>query len=536
MDLTNIIKNRAKKILAVDFGCSAIKAAYVEYTESGLAFLGYDLKNVASANLGGEEAAADFIEGFIKNNSIPDKDVVLSISDENSLIIKYLSLPVLPEAEVSAAAKWQVKDETSFDLESALSAWQLVREYTDEEGAKKNGIIFTAASKEIVERHLSIIHNCGLNPVKITTGPFNYANLLKYYPPASSSVAILDIGGIDAVLSIYSQNKLCFVRRLSFSSEKLVQALTVPLVSEEGKIEFSLLEAAQLKDAFGIPEDVEAVIRDNVKAVQIVYLMRPLLEGLVKELKFSFDYFNSNFEIIPSLLYLTGGGSNLKNLDKYISREAKLKVSYLSLPDFIDTAKIDKEKLAKEKNQLTDVLGASLGGLGEINLLPAQIREEKNEAIQKSSLRFIAIVTGVIFLSSLFFAKLQARDYQKRLKTTCLHLGAITGIKELKEKIDSRQNLIAKIQEGKVPVDGLLKLISASVPQEVILDELYLDQAAHSLVLKGNVLASEDVAEDIVTKFIQRLEGASFFSEVSMTSLKNAGLQRRFELKCDLAH
>jgi hypothetical protein len=53
----------------------------------------------------------------------------------------------------------------------------------------------------------------------------------------------------------------------------------------------------------------------------------------VRELRFSFSYFSATFDRDqPEILYITGGGANLRNLDAYLARELKLRVSCLPFP------------------------------------------------------------------------------------------------------------------------------------------------------------------------------------------------------------
>ena len=183
----------------------------------------------------------------------------MSISDADGLIIKHLVLPVLPEAEILEAIKWQLKEEMPFALEGAIWDWQLTREYSEEDGARKKGITVAAVKKEIINDYLTIIGNCGLKPMAITSGPFTYAKLLGAYSQNPPCSAVLDIGFKDASLSIYNNNKLSFMRRLSFSAQNLTQSLMGTLVSDKGRVELSYEQAQDIRNTFGIPEDLSLI-------------------------------------------------------------------------------------------------------------------------------------------------------------------------------------------------------------------------------------------------------------------------------------
>jgi type IV pilus assembly protein PilM len=536
MELAEIFKKRTKGFLSIDFGQSVTKIAYMKSAGDGFKLLNYDLKNILSTEKKREETV-DFINNFLKTNTILEKEVYITISDLDSVIIKSLILPVLPKGEILQAAKWQLKEDVPFDLEGALFNWQIVKEYTDQEGTKKNGIIFVVIKVETIDKYLSISHECKLNPEVITIGPFNYANLLRYSEENLQTQAILDMGYKDATLSIYKNNKLNFVRRLAFSSDRLTQSLTSTLVSDRGKIELSYEEAEDVKVTFGIPLDETSVLKDNIQAIQVISLMRPLLETLVRELRFSFDYFTSNFnEESPLTLYITGGGANLKNLDRYLHKELNINVSKLPLPGFINTQALEKEKLNKDQSQIISALGAMLAGPQAINLAPEEIKMQKLELIEKASLRLISFTVGAIFLLSLFIVRFQIGIYKNRLRDAQAYLQTMGEIKVLGQRVNPLENLVYTIQKDKVPTDGLLKLISTLLPGNIILDELILDQDSHNLILKGRVSGRQDNTESVLSKFIEKIEASSFFIKATLVSSKKIGEVQEFEIKCELTH
>lgn len=532
-----IFKGRPKRFLSIDFGQAVLKVAYMESKGGGFRLLNYDLKKISSAKEGKEEIVG-FITNFIETNSILEKGVYLTISDVNSIVIKPLTLPVVPKEEVLEAAKWELKEEVSFDLENALFDWQVVKEYTDEEGSKKNQIVCVMAKREIINKYLSITSSCNLVPVRISSGPFNYAEVLRRQESETPQIqAVLDIGFKQSTLCVYKNERLQFIRTLPFSCDGITQSLTGVLISDKGRLQLSYEEAEDIKQTFGVPQDETLVLKNGIRAMQVISLMRPLLEGLARELNRSFDYFTSNFqEESPSALYITGGGANLKNLDGYLSKELNKDVSNLPIPGCIDMQIKEKESLEKHLNQMINCLAAVLAGPRAVNLLPPEVKAKKTEFIEKVSLRLVAIAVGAILLFSLFVVKLQIRDYRNRLENAKVHLQTLGEVRVLKQNIDVREDFLSTIRKGRVPVDGLLKLISTLIPENIVLDELALNQKAHNLTLRGAIFGAEQVADLALTEFMEDIEASSFFTEASLTSSEKVGKSRKFEIKCDLVY
>lgn len=535
MKLIEILKKKTKRFLSIDFGQAFVKIAYLQSLGDNFIILNYDLKEIRSKEEKRDEIV-NFINNFLKTNSISEKETFLTLSDLESIIIKQLVLPAVPKEEIQEVIKWQLKGEVPFNIENAVLDWQIVKEYSDEDGTKKNIITCILAASEIINKNLSILGDCGLTPLRISSSPFNYAYILSHLQENPSVIAVLDMGYKDTTLCIYN-SKLNFIRNLAFSSHKLTQSLTATLISDRGKVELSYEKAEDIKKTFGIPAEKVGILKDNIQASQVISLMRPFLEELTRELKRSLEYFSSSpKEKSPSVFYITGGGANLKNLERYLGKELNINISKLPLPGCINTQKIDKEKLEKDQSQMMSAIGASLADSGGINLLPQELKTQKIEFIETVSLRVVTIILSAILLFSLFIFKFQERDYKKRLKTAQIHLQTIEGIRVLKQKIYLMQLAIDRIQKHRIPVDGLLKQISNIVPGNILLNELNLDTEGHVLILKGAVSASESVAQPVLTDFMKKIETSAFFSDVALVISKNIGGVQEFEIKCDLAH
>ena len=536
-DFESIFSQKKKKnFLSIDFGQAFIKIAYLQPIGKRFKVLDYSLKKISQPTEDSREEIVKFIKKFLQEKSISEKETYLSLSCQDSIVIKRLTLPVLPRQEILGAAKWQLKEEVNFDLEDALSNWQIIKEYTDKEGTKNNDIMFILAKAETIYKYLSIIFDCNLEPFGILASEFSYLSFLNNAKEELQTKAVLDIGYRRATLSIFSKGKLSFVRELSFSSHKLTHSLTGTLASDTGKVDISYEEAEKIKEEFGIVQDENSILRDNIRAIQIISLMRPALEVLIRDLRHSFDYYASNFqEGNPTVLYLTGGGANLKNLDKYLSKQLNINISKLPITDCIDAEVIDVQRLSKDYNQLSGVLGAALGNFEYSDLLPSEVKSKKVELIERISLRLIAYLIGAIFLLSLFFVKFQARDYKTRLKNAQIHLQTIGEIQILKKATDSIESLMSQVQEDKVPAESILRVISELIPANVVLKNLVLDQERDILVLKGVVSDRQKSAEFILVKFMGDMEKTSFFEEATLVSSRKVNKLQEFEIKCDLS-
>jgi len=536
MDLLKFLKFKEnnKRTVSIDFGASFIKVASVEARGDKYRLLAYALGELKASQKTVQDISL-FLKQLLEVNSITEKEVVLSISDPDWIFIKKLTLPQMSKDELFNAVKWQLKGQFPFSVEESVFDLQVIREYTDSEAAKKVELFCVFAKKEIISKYVSVVVACGLSPIKASNSVFNYCGILNLLSVNPEISAILDIGHTHSQVSIYQKNKLTFVRSLNFSTEKLTASLVGALAIGNGKLQIDTQKAAELLGQFGIPLDEGQVLEGGIKANQIISLIRPLLETVVKELSRSFEYFKSESELdIPAVLYITGVGANLINFNRYLADQLKMRVEKLPLPDLLDTKNLDKDKFNLYANQLSSAIGLSLSD-GGINLLPREIKNIKIELIQKTSLRITAIAIGAVFVFSWFVINFQISDYKKRLKIAKVHLQSVQEVKNLKAIVDSRENLINVIHTGKVPSGGLLKLISAIIPPSIILNEFSFDQASHTMWLRGIVVIGKDSVEKTLTDFMNDMENSKFIQEANLVSSKNDQGINNFEIKCDLA-
>ncbi|MDD5044318.1 MAG: pilus assembly protein PilM [Candidatus Omnitrophica bacterium] len=534
LNLGNILSIKSEKLVSIDFGQLFIKIAYVLKSQKECKLLAYDLKKIALTEENTPQITA-FIREFLKRNSIFGINAYLTISDPNCIVIKNIVLPVLPKNEVLKAIQWQIKDELGIGCEESLVEWRVVKEYTDEDGANKQEVVFACLRN--IERYLSMCRQCGLLPLGLTSTCFNYANILREAGGQAAVRAILDIGSDDSMLCIYIQNKLAFTRRLAFSTEKMTQSLMDTLLTAQGPLKLSYERAEEIRDTFGIPQSDSGTLEEGLPAMHVISLMRPLLELLVRELKSSVDYFTSTYkEAKPGILYLTGGGANLKNLDIYLNKEIGVNVSSLPFPPNINIKNIQAEGLDKDKNQLVNALGAALSDPDSVAFLPPEAKIQRIEPVAKRFLGLATVAIVSFLVISYYLLNLRIGYYKKKLNSNLSILEKNAEIKAGIEKLSPLEDMLYEIKRQKVPATGILKLLSRVLPANLTLDELVLDQKNNILVLKGQAALDKNKKAQGSAQAVLSLNKSSFFKKATVISSKIQGDNEIFEVDCELVY
>ncbi|MFH1354975.1 MAG: hypothetical protein ABIH19_02370 [Candidatus Omnitrophota bacterium] len=103
-----------------------------------------------------EETITAALADFIRENKIQHKNVIIK-PHLNSLLIKRIQLPIVPEKELLEAVKWQIKDEVPYDLAKALISYSVVNKITKEDGSRALEVLCVIAEEEEIRRQVSLL-------------------------------------------------------------------------------------------------------------------------------------------------------------------------------------------------------------------------------------------------------------------------------------------------------------------------------------------------------------------------------------------
>lgn len=524
--------------LVIELSVSTLKLAVCETLLSGLRLLCYEIKILDTVEPFVDQVV-QLIKDFIARHRkiLGHYDVVLSISQAEGVFVKYLVLPHLPVEEIIGAAKWQIKEQAPFDLETASVDFQKVYEATDQQGVQQQGYVFYFVQKEILETYLEICESCRLNVNRVTIAAFDYGRIIADQKDNQSSVVVLDINEKKAFLSIYWQQRLVFLRRLPISWEKVLQAMLEPVVSDQKNIRLSLKDIERIKAIPGLLVGDTEALNQDIPALHAVSLLRPFLETMVREIRFSIAYFGSALIMDkPKILYLTGSISDLKDLQSYLAKELVFQDVVLPTINLNGAAQALRADFADYQKRLLPVLGAALNGREGINLLPVEIKQKRSQQAQWMLARLAMLTVFLLFFCSVGFLFLQQKNYQRQLENARIHLQAMSAIQQMNAQIVARVDLWQKIIRNKVPGDMVLRVVSDVIPEGIILDQIHFDQSTKEVKISGSLIASMSrQGQNQLIDFVQRLDESNlFFSATLLSTKKNAGFDQ-FEISCVVA-
>ena len=477
-------------------------------------------------------AAENFIKEFLSARATGCKRAYLTLPDNEGVIVRHLEIPVVPAAKITGVAEWQLKDDLPGGSELYNIGWELNGEFTGRDGEKKYRLAALCAPKERIGAYLDILSVCGLRTEGISYAAFNYGRLLRQRPAGPASVdAVLDVGDEDSFICIYKGGRLAFLRRLPFSSQKLAASLTTSFVAGSRKVEYSLSQALNINEAFGIVMDEGIQVDGDVRGSHIISLMRPALENLLRDIKSSFSYFcSSSGETSAQRLILAGGGADIKNLGVYLSRELGIESAVFSQPPFCALP-----LSGAKPGQFFSAAGAAIPDSSSADLLPGQLKKQlrvmKECRLAYAGTAFLLVILAVLF----FYDRNKVSVYRREAAEYAARLQSLDGIRAVKSVIEAGNILIKNMRADNVPPEAVLKAVSFAAGGNIYLEELSLGSEKQEVILKGTVNAPAQDAQRSLAELADALKATGMFPDISLKYSSRGQESSGFEITCRFA-
>lgn len=296
--------------MGLDIGSSAVKM--VEFKDLGKG-KGYQLKSFgieplpAEAIVGGtimdSGTVVNAIIKLVRDQSIKNLAVATSV-DGNSVIVKRISMMAMSDAELSEAIQWEAGQYIPFDIEEVKIDYQELE--VDPESGNLN-VLLVAVKRDLIAEYTALLSQSGLNPSVLDIDSFCVQNAYETnYPISADEVtALVNIGAGSTNISVLKGGKPLFWRDVQSGGNNYTDSL-------QRELNISSEQAEMVKKG----EEV-----DGVQLEKVTPVMNAQTEEFGGELKKTLDFFRvSTGENTIHKIVLSGGGSQVTNLDKYCSQ------------------------------------------------------------------------------------------------------------------------------------------------------------------------------------------------------------------------
>ena len=314
-----------KSFVGIDLGTHALKAVQVEksgntWRVSHSATVPTPPDCIRDGVVTDQDALADAIRQMLRNGGITASSAHIAAAG-GAVFVRVVPFPKMTEAVLRKSIKYEAGRYVPGSVEDSYIEFEIVGPLNE----TQMNVLIVAAPKDIVESRIKACEAAGLDVESVDIEVFaSYRSLLEISPDydlAESTVAMVDIGASSTSVSVINKGVFAMNRSIPAGGRAL---------TEELKKRFNLSEEdaetgkAQL--------DVRGILPNSgVDEVPPLKVIQPQLEDLVREIKRSMNYFQSQQSESGEgrqveKIVLSGGGAKMNGLSEYLAQRLNMEV------------------------------------------------------------------------------------------------------------------------------------------------------------------------------------------------------------------
>lgn len=331
---------KEKISIGLDIGASSVKLVKLKFLKESIELVGFSVEPM-------QVDVVSVIKKIAQAHSI--NKVNISVSGPAALI-RYISFPKMQKQELSQSLRFEAQKHIPFAVNEVNIDGHILN---DDLPDNKMMVLVAAAKQDIVQQRLKIAEEAGLkvravdldSVALINAFIFNYAEYSEDQNLKNKTIALLNIGTVFSSVNILENA----IPRLSRDMQIAGNHFTQKIADTFG-IDFK--EAEQLKCNPG--KEREAKVAACVETV---------LSNVAKEVRVSFDYYESQGASTVEKIFLSGAASRLIGLKESLESLLSISVEYWDpLRKIIIADSVDSEKVKQLSSQLAVAVGLALRG------------------------------------------------------------------------------------------------------------------------------------------------------------------------------
>lgn len=332
------------RVIGLDIGTSAVRAAEMEFTGRGRARGSATLTRYAEiplphgavrdAEVAEPATVSTALKQLWSQGRFSTKDVVIGVGNQR-VLVREMELPWMPPAQLREALPYQVQESLPMSTDEALLDFHATDEVAGPEGRMLRGML-VAAQRDTVNANVIAVEGAGLRPVMVDLNAFALQRALARGEQAERVLALVEIGASVTNVVVTAHGVPRLVRTIPSGGLNVTQAVASNLGVPFG-------DAENIKRELGVggtgapgQEPATDVISEVTRS-------------LVEAVRNTFVYYQGSH---PGAgiqgVIVTGGGAHLPGLGQFLSSASRLPVALGNALVDIDRRKLRTDLTGRE--------------------------------------------------------------------------------------------------------------------------------------------------------------------------------------------
>lgn len=376
-----------KKVVGLDVGSHQVKAVELRKSGGKIELVRFGIADVFPEGTPASVTDSDVfqlkvnaVQTALQRGKIGAKYSVSAVSGE-SIIVRYIQLPEMPEAELKNALRWEAEEYIPFSIDE-VNLDSVVLGPSGSQG--KVDVLLVSARKDLVNEHVQLVRAAGLIPVIVDVEGFAFVNAFEvnYQPTPEDCLCLVHIGAEVTNINIYVGNTSRFSRDIGLAGNAITHTICqkcgVPFSKgEELKKEVGATDPLRDEEegaGGGAETELISTIRGAVERITGSDLgddspeatarkaVQNALTQLVGEIRRSIQFFEGQSGGATVQRVVVGGGSSrMKNLTNHLQAELDTSVELFDPLRGISVGReVDRNLLERHREQLGAGIGLAL--------------------------------------------------------------------------------------------------------------------------------------------------------------------------------
>lgn len=324
--------------VGLDIGTDYIRAAQIKPTASGNTLVAYGSVTmpfgaVVEGEIVDSEAVSTALRELWKRAGIRAKDVSIGVSNQK-VVVRLIDLPYMERDELEGAIQYQAQDYIPIPIEEAIIDFQIIGDYMTPADEHMMEVLLVAAQKDMIASAVSAVEGAGLKLAQVDVTAFALVRALLGVgtgwlgddsETAGEAFGVVHISSGLTNIVVVERGIPRFTRVSSLAGNQFTQAIA-------NVLNLTFDEAEDLKIRAGLPSIDVAEVPEVGEDSQLVRAAQDALEReankFIAEVRRSLDYYLTQATQAGAIrrIYLTGTGSQLKNLPNYLEKGLQTQV------------------------------------------------------------------------------------------------------------------------------------------------------------------------------------------------------------------
>ncbi|OGU24844.1 MAG: pilus assembly protein PilM [Geobacteraceae bacterium GWF2_54_21] len=308
---------KKKEVIGIDVGSSSVKLVQLKDNKGSYQLLNAGIialppEAIVDNSLMDSASIAATIKNLVSSMGIKVKDVACSISG-NSVIIRKIILPAMPQEELEDQITWEAEQYIPFDINDVNMDFQILS--PDSHDPSKMNVLLVASKKDIINDYVSVFNEAGLHLCVVDVDSFSVQNAfeINHDVGADAIVSLINIGASVMNINVVKDGITLFTRDVQMGGN---------LYTEE------------IQKQLGISgHDAESgkMLANETNNKPLLDVLIKVNETIIQEIRRSLDFYNSTAsdDRITSI-YVSGGGSKVYKLIDMITEKTGLPVETIN--------------------------------------------------------------------------------------------------------------------------------------------------------------------------------------------------------------